>query len=93
MAEKKRAKNDHAEGKVPKDPTPSEDSGTEQTFESEFFPTFPDFFEYLHNVIEDAHASGCVVHIVTLWPTHLEIKGPLGTQVLGCKPKAASCPK
>jgi hypothetical protein len=52
----------------------------------------PKLYEYLYSVIQDAQASGAVVHIVTILPT--TIVSPNGIiEPLGCNPKATTCPK
>ncbi|GKI97692.1 MULTISPECIES: hypothetical protein [Klebsiella pneumoniae complex] len=50
-----------------------------------------DFYEFLHNVIQDAQASGSIVNIITIIPGQLD-NGD-GMQIQGCRPKAETCPK
>lgn len=48
-------------------------------------------YEFLHNVIQDAQASGAVVNIVTIIPSASEDNTGSGTK--GCKPGDSVCPK
>lgn len=57
------------------------------------FQSYPDLFEYLHNLVQDAQASGAVVQIITILPPQVKITGEDGTQIYGCKPLSVSCPK
>ncbi|WP_321502282.1 hypothetical protein [Breoghania sp.] len=54
---------------------------------------FPDVAEHLHNVIQDAQASGAIVHIITIIPTGSQSFPDDGPDDKSCKPKAQICPK
>ena len=48
-------------------------------------------YEFLHNVIQDAQASGAIVNLITIIPDGSVDNGGVGTK--GCKPGDATCPK
>lgn len=50
-----------------------------------------EIYEFLHNVIQDAQASGAIVNIITIIPPNITDSD--GTVIKGCKPKADTCPK
>ena len=51
-----------------------------------------ELYEFLHNVIQDAQASGSIVNIITIIPTQADAGAESLAQVQ-CKPKADTCPK
>jgi hypothetical protein len=48
-------------------------------------------YEFLHNVIQDAQASGSVVNIITIIPSQTDDGD--GGSTKGCKPGSDRCPK
>lgn len=62
--------------------------------ETTVFSSTPELMEFLNNVIQDAQASGCIVHMVTIIPPHIQQANDSGgVDIKSCQPKASTCPK
>jgi hypothetical protein len=48
-------------------------------------------YEFLHNVIQEAQATGAVVHIITIIPSGSS--SDTGDRQKGCNPGDTTCPK
>ncbi|MCP9626135.1 hypothetical protein NML43_03415 [Rhodopseudomonas palustris] len=66
----------------------------EQEFQALVFKVFPELFEHVSNIVNDAQASGSIVQIITIVPPQLA-KLDSGGKILseGCKPGDSICPK
>lgn len=48
-------------------------------------------YEFLHNIVQDAQATGAIVNIITIIPN--ETPSDDFDEGIKCKPKATTCPK
>jgi hypothetical protein len=59
------------------------------------FKVFPELFEHLTNIINDAQASGAIVHVITIVPPQTLRHTPEGVVITehSCVPGDSGCPK
>jgi hypothetical protein len=71
----------------------AEDS--ERVVQTVIFKVFPELFEHLTNIINDAQASGSIVHVITIVPPQMLKHTADGTVITShsCVPGDSSCPK
>ena len=56
--------------------------------------TSPELFEFLHNLVQDAQATGAIDNIITIIPASMQdIGDDSEIETIKCKPKNETCPK